>query len=125
MHGNVAEWVLDAYTPEGYPQTTGGSAKDPLLVPRAIYPRVVRGGSWLDDPNALRSARRTGSSNDWNKQDPQIPQSIWYHTDASHVGFRVVRPLRTPTAEQAAQYDLDDVQKTTLADYIELKGNAQ
>ena len=27
-------------------------------------------------------------------QDPQIPQSIWYLTDANFVGFRVVRPLR-------------------------------
>ena len=47
---------------------------------------------------ALRSAARRGSSKEWKSQDPQIPQSIWYFTDASFVGFRVVRPLRVPTA---------------------------
>ncbi len=38
-------------------------------------------------------------------QDPQIPQSIWYLTDATFVGFRVVRPLRTPTEEEAKLYE--------------------
>ena len=27
----------------------------------------------------------------WNRRDPQRPQSIWWLTDATHVGFRVVR----------------------------------
>jgi hypothetical protein len=26
-------------------------------------------------------------------QDPQRPQSIWWHTDATFAGFRVVRAL--------------------------------
>ena len=38
---------------------------------------------------------------EWKKQDPQIPQSIWYFTDAKRVGFRVVRPLRSPTRPNA------------------------
>jgi hypothetical protein len=38
-------------------------------------------------------------------QDPQIPQSIWYLTDANFVGFRVIRPLKLPTPEEAAKYD--------------------
>ncbi len=25
-------------------------------------------------------------------RDPQLPQSIWWHTEAIFVGFRVVRP---------------------------------
>ncbi|MCI0488644.1 MAG: formylglycine-generating enzyme family protein, partial [Blastocatellia bacterium] len=29
----------------------------------------------------------------WSRRDPQIPQSIWWHTDATFVGFRIVRPL--------------------------------
>ena len=33
-------------------------------------------------------------------QDPQLPKSIWYHTDSTHVGFRVVRPLHEPTAQE-------------------------
>ena len=33
-------------------------------------------------------------------QDPQLPKSIWYHTDAQFLGFRIVRPLKTPSAEE-------------------------
>ena len=40
-------------------------------------------------------------------QDPQLPQSIWYLTDAYFLGFRVVRPLRTPTEEEALLYEPD------------------
>ena len=38
-------------------------------------------------------------------QDPQIPKSIWYHTDALFVGFRVVRPLVEPTEEEKKKWD--------------------
>ncbi|MEE2642568.1 MAG: formylglycine-generating enzyme family protein, partial [Planctomycetota bacterium] len=37
---------------------------------------------------------------DWKEQDPQEPQSIWYHTEALWVGFRVVRPLAEPEEDQ-------------------------
>jgi formylglycine-generating enzyme required for sulfatase activity len=100
MHGNVAEWVLDQHTPDYSGRVTGQWLRDPLLVPTTLFPRVVRGGSWDDDPPALRSAARAASTLDWKQQDPQIPQSIWYHTDALHVGFRVVRPLNEPTEEE-------------------------
>jgi len=103
MHGNVAEWVLDEVAP--YAKNTGGPLVNPLVVPKAEHPRCVRGGSWDDDPEALRSAARRGSEKDWKMQDPQIPQSIWYHTDATFVGFRVVRPLVRPSAEQAKLYE--------------------
>ncbi|MDB4664613.1 formylglycine-generating enzyme family protein [bacterium] len=98
MHGNVAEWVLDQYASDYYGRD--GNAVDPLNIPTKIYPRVVRGGGWDDDPEMLRSAVRKGSSDDWKDQDPQIPRSIWYHTDALSVGFRVVRPLNEPVAAQ-------------------------
>ncbi|MBN1421178.1 MAG: SUMF1/EgtB/PvdO family nonheme iron enzyme, partial [Planctomycetes bacterium] len=122
MHGNVAEWVLDQLTPEGYPKLTGDAAKDPLVAATKIYPRVVRGGSWADTPRRLRSAARRGSTKDWKDQDPQIPQSVWYHTDADFVGFRVVRPLRTPTPAEAARYDLDEAQKKDLDNYERARG---
>ena len=38
-------------------------------------------------------------------QDPQIPQSIWYHTDALYVGFRLVRPLKEPSAEEKKKFE--------------------
>lgn len=104
MHGNVAEWVLDQHIEDYYAKDT--KWVDPLAVPTTLYPRVVRGGGWDKDPDLLRSAARVASEEDWKKQDPQIPRSIWYHTDATAVGFRVVRPLVEPSAEEkAAKWD--------------------
>ncbi|MDX1948616.1 MAG: formylglycine-generating enzyme family protein [Pirellulaceae bacterium] len=104
MHGNVSEWVLDQYTRKFY--STSEGAKNPLAIPLVEYPRVVRGGSWDADAALCRSAARVGSSEDWKQQDPQIPQSIWYFTDALGVGFRIVRPLTEPSDEEkAAKWD--------------------
>ncbi|MCA9233246.1 MAG: formylglycine-generating enzyme family protein [Planctomycetales bacterium] len=102
MHGNVREWVLDQYLPGFYSQQEETPASAPLAIPTELYPRVVRGGGWEDDAPLLRSAARIGSSEDWKEQDPQIPQSIWYHTDAQGLGFRIVRPLAEPTEEEKA-----------------------
>ena len=111
MHGNVAEWCLDRHSPDIYASFPAGSvAENPLAIPTKLYPRVVRGGSWEDDPKGLRSAARLGSDLFWKSQDPQIPQSNWYHTDALFVGFRVVRPLREPDLEQKAKYGPDERQ---------------
>jgi len=111
MHGNVAEWVLDGHDPEGYSGRDAGVAVNPLAPPKTLYSRVVRGGSWFDDPDRLRSAARLASEEDWKMQDPQLPQSIWYHTDADFVGFRVVRPLVEPTEEEKqTRYGVDKVQ---------------
>jgi formylglycine-generating enzyme required for sulfatase activity len=95
MHGNVAEWCLDHYVADLYKTL----AVDPLTIRPVVlptqkeYPYVARGGSWDDDADRLRSAARRASDLDWSVQDPQRPQSIWWHTDATFVGFRVVRPL--------------------------------
>ena len=99
MHGNVAEWVLDQYVPEGFPIDQLKNV-NPLLVPKTLYPRAVRGGGWDKTAADCRSAAREGSTEDWIAQDPQFPVSIWYLTDALHVGFRVVRPFNEPTAEE-------------------------
>ena len=100
MHGNVAEWVLDQHDPDGYPGLAGPAKRNPLAIPETLYPRVVRGGGFNQDPMALRSGSREGSTEDWIAQDPQEPVSIWYLTDALHVGFRVVRPLVEPSEEE-------------------------
>ncbi|TWU17028.1 formylglycine-generating enzyme family protein [Allorhodopirellula heiligendammensis] len=97
MHGNVAEWVADAFQPNHRGTATG--AQDPLILPQTLYPRCVRGGSWDDDPENLRSTARRGSDSSWKDQDPQLPRSMWYHTDAQWLGFRVVRPLDVPDAD--------------------------
>ena len=108
MHGNVSEWVLDQYVPDFY-ASDAGRAKLPLAIPTTLYPRVVRGGGWDDDPDRLRSAARIASSEEWKERDPQLPQSIWYHTDAISVGFRIVRPLVEPSdAEKVKKWEKTD-----------------
>ncbi len=124
MHGNVAEWVLDFYLPDAYKQFAGKTTTNPFIPgsPKKEYPRIVRGGSWQDDPEMLRSAARQFSHRDWKMQDPQIPQSIWYLTDAPFVGFRVIRPLRLPTEEEAKLYEPDP---QILRDYKEAQGGKE
>ncbi len=113
MHGNVSEWVMDAYAEDGYTKRPADMpAGQWWLEPTSLYPRTVRGGSWDDDPDGLRSAGRRGSDSSWKAQDPQLPQSVWYHTDALFVGFRVVRPLHEPSDEEQARYwSVDEVPK--------------
>ena len=103
MHGNVWEWVLDQFTPPPA-QAPSQLRKNPLVSPNTLYPRVVKGGSWDDGAKSHRSAARMGSEEAWKQQDPQIPKSVWYHTDALFVGFRVVRPREIPTLEEVEKF---------------------
>ncbi|MBU4398206.1 MAG: formylglycine-generating enzyme family protein [Planctomycetes bacterium] len=125
MHGNVCEWCLDEYVADRYKQLDGKPVEGPLNIVTKMYPQVVRGGAWTDEPDLLRSAARRDSNPDWRAQDPQIPQSIWYHTDADFVGFRVVRPLRVPTAEEAARYEVTEFEKEEYLDYQEVQAGKQ
>jgi formylglycine-generating enzyme required for sulfatase activity len=95
MYGNVAEWCLDHYRKDSYAKfPTDKPTLEPVLVPTADrFAHMARGGSWADEPPALRSAARRGSDKTWIQRDPQRPQSIWWLTDADFVGFRIVRPV--------------------------------
>jgi formylglycine-generating enzyme required for sulfatase activity len=117
IHGNVSEWVVDQFYPDSYAKLAGKLTKCPVAPGTKEFERLVRGGSWDDEAPGLRSAARRTSNKDWKQQDPQIPQSIWYLTDATFVGFRVVRPLKKPTAEEAQQYELDKEQIEEYKDY--------
>ncbi|MBF0095799.1 MAG: SUMF1/EgtB/PvdO family nonheme iron enzyme [Magnetococcales bacterium] len=75
MHGNLYEWVADAYqadyyqrTPSDNPVATAGEGQNPL--------RVLRGGAWYSTPLALRCAAR-------HKDDP-LQNNHGY-------GFRLLR----------------------------------
>ena len=103
MHGNVSEWVLDQFVPDIY-ATFKEAVSNPFEYGKSLYPRIARGGSWMDKPEGLRSAVRIASSAAWKFQDPQLPKSIWYHTDAQFLGFRVIRPLIVPSAEKMHKY---------------------
>jgi len=109
MIGNVWEWCLDQYDPAFYAKAP---AKAPWNKATQPYPHAVRGGSWDDeDPARLRVSARKASAPEWKIQDPQLPKSIWYHTDAQWLGFRVVRPLKVPTAEEMHAYWNSGVEK--------------
>jgi formylglycine-generating enzyme required for sulfatase activity len=100
MHGNIAEWTLDQYEIEAYKKL----AKVKWNKPLKTYPKAVRGGSWIDSAEKLRSAARRGSDPQWKMRDPQIPKSEWWHTDAPFVGFRIVRPYQTPSKKEQELY---------------------
>ena len=104
MHGNVAEWCIDQFDPNFYATFKNKPAIAPVNIPTKLYPRSVRGGSWDHPAKDLRSAARMSSTSDWKIQDPQLPKSIWYHTDAQFLGFRVIRPLQVPSPEEMQKW---------------------
>ena len=91
MHGNVAEWTGDKYDAAYYATSPKTNPFDDPGA--ALYPHAVRGGSWDDAAPRLRSAARRTSMEAWSRRDPQNPKSLWWHTDATFVGFRVVREI--------------------------------
>ena len=99
MLGNVMEWTLDAYAPY-----TAGPERDPWIKATQPYGQVARGGSWNDPAGQLTCEARVASDPSWKQQDPQLPKSIWYLTDAQWLGFRLVRPARIPSAEEMFKY---------------------
>jgi formylglycine-generating enzyme required for sulfatase activity len=77
MHGNVWEWCEDIYqSTYGY-QPTDGSA---WLGGEGLKFRVMRGGSWKDNPGDLRSAKRS---------------TVYPGEFTSYLGIRVVVSART------------------------------
>ena len=78
MHGNVLEWIEDCFIDSYSGAPTDGSAR---IVSNCSRP-VLRGGSWLNVPDRLRSADRDGSI-------PALRNSA--------VGFRVARTLSPPS----------------------------
>ena len=104
MHGNVMEWTKDQYIEDYYKQVASGNVKEPFAPTTTLYPNSVRGGSWDDEATILRSAARTPSAPAWKVLDPQSPKSDWWLTSASFVGFRLVRPAKTPSEEEIKTY---------------------
>ncbi|MBT8219408.1 MAG: formylglycine-generating enzyme family protein [Bacteroidia bacterium] len=104
MHGNVAEWTMDQYIAEGYKRKTKKTVSDPWVKPTKTYPKVLKGGSWKEEANELRSASKLASNKSWKRRDPQIPKSQWWHTDAPFIGFRIVRPVQTPAIDEQRKY---------------------
>ena len=118
MHGNVMEWVIDGYSEDGYAHAAdqqGKSALEAVKWPDSFDNRVVRGGSFQDFAEQLRSAARLASQDeDWKAEDPNIPLSPWWYTDdpARGIGFRIVRsydPLDETLAQKFWEIDNEDI----------------
>ncbi|MCI5140561.1 MAG: formylglycine-generating enzyme family protein, partial [Candidatus Electrothrix sp. ATG1] len=78
MLGNVWEWCEDRYGKEAYRvNKEAGKPRNPLYQVRenGVDYRVIRGGSWLSEPNSIRCAKRS----------PAPPTSKF-----NVLGFRVV-----------------------------------
>jgi formylglycine-generating enzyme required for sulfatase activity len=99
MLGNVTEWTLDQYGTYRADEQT-----DPWVKPTQPYPIVARGGSWNDPPKQVTCTVRIPSDPSWKQQDPQLPKSIWYETDAQWLGFRLVRSEKIPSAQDMYSY---------------------
>ncbi len=111
MHGNVAEWCIDAYDAAWYKQFNGKTVKwsETIKWPTEVYPRAIRGGSWNSEVNDCRSASRIPSKKGMNEKDPQLPKSPHWLSDGFWVGFRVISPAVEPTeAEKLKYWDVDD-----------------
>lgn len=104
MLGNVSEWTLDHYE-EKRMENMPPNSENPFVAPNKLrYPKVIRGGGYSDEADELRAANRTKSDPLMNRRDPQIPKSKWWLTDAPSVGFRIVRPLVQPSAEEINEF---------------------
>ena len=98
--GNVAEFCSDWYAENAYAQYPEGVLVNPTG-PDSGEEHVIRGGSYRDGAEEVRSASRTHTRKEqWLKTDPQIPKSIWWYSDCSHVGFRVVCEYNEPEIQE-------------------------
>ena len=74
MHGNVSEWTQDRYDKQYYLNSPSNNPQGPVKGRK----RVVRGGSWINQPYSCRSAARGYYSPDYTDSD---------------FGFRVVKNM--------------------------------
>ena len=101
MLGNVMEWTLDQYA--AYPA-------DPQTEPLGEIDQGLSAGGarrLLERRSGERPSLRvpaSARSAAWKQQDPQLPKSIWYHTDAQWLGFRSFAPRRFPPSEEMFRY---------------------
>lgn len=107
MHGNVGEWVWDAYG--AYDET---QESDPVGASSGAQ-RVYRGGAWNDFAKNLRSAYRAA-------MQPDLA--------AFNIGLRLVRNAETAGGMVTAQSDTDigqTPQQNTLIVYFSWGGNTR
>jgi sulfatase modifying factor 1 len=100
MLGNVAEFCSDWYAPDAYNLYPEGILSDPVG-PSTGEEHVIRGGSYRDGADRVRCASRDYTrTKAWLKTDPQIPKSVWWYSDCTCVGFRVVCEYNEPMSSE-------------------------
>jgi formylglycine-generating enzyme required for sulfatase activity len=100
--GNVREFCSDWYSEKTYAQYPGSGVVDPRG-PESGKEHVVRGGSFRSDGADLRSAARDYTRHAaWMITDPQSPKSIWWYSDCTDVGFRIVREYEETELQSVA-----------------------
>lgn len=104
MHGNVMEWTLDQYVPDRKAYFAKEKVTNPWVKATKPYPHVAKGGQWKQALSDLTASKRHPSAPEWKKTDPQDPKSQWYLSDASWLGFRIVRPAEIPSVEEMYHY---------------------
>ncbi len=135
MYGNVSEWVLDGYAVgeahEGASKSaSAGTANENRAIsvaasfrqPTKVFPRVLKGGSFVSESDLCNSAARLGSDDaPWKEEDPNYPKSPWWYTSEEGLGagMRIVRPWNTDaTAAQKQMFwdaDLDSIRKVAYS----------
>ncbi|MFH1964074.1 MAG: formylglycine-generating enzyme family protein, partial [Acidobacteriota bacterium] len=94
MLGNVREFCLDWYAPDVLAQYPDNQVISNPQGPETGTEYVIRGGSFRSPPEELRaSSRNYTRTEQWMRTDPQTPKSVWWYSDVTDVGFRVVREL--------------------------------
>jgi formylglycine-generating enzyme required for sulfatase activity len=79
MHGNVWEWCLDQWHRNYNKAPTDGSAWVEAHNNLSKLSRVIRGGSWRNEPHLCRSAYRISNNID--------------DSSSNNIGFRIVREI--------------------------------
>lgn len=91
MMGNVWEFCSDYYAKDAFAHYPEEKVIVNPTGPQTGTEKVIRGGSFRSDAYRVRSAVRSHTRHEqWMLTDPQIPKSIWWYSDVSDVGFRVV-----------------------------------
>ena len=82
---------MDWYAPDTYNNYSADMLTENPIGPPDGVEHVIRGGSYRSDAANVRCADRDHTQHDaWMVTDPQMPKSLWWYSDNTDVGFRVV-----------------------------------
>ena len=92
MLGNVMEWTLDQYAP----YKAGARRQSMGEGDRALSARGARRILERSRRSCCAAPRAWLPTPSWKQQDPQLPKSIWYQTDAQWLGLPAGSPGEGP-----------------------------